>query len=178
MSESVLEKGLICQFYHNNWEMNSDISSLYNENKSKNACLMCRSDTVHSKDEENSWWLVNFSKPVLVYSYSIFANAGELYTIANWVVYQLDSHDQYIQSDVKKSMDIRNNTKKFAMQTTFKTKSIKIIAGKDIENNNNFVKFQQIEFYGKLFPLYDKNTCKQNIIDIQYIALFVTVTIF
>ena len=172
---SELERGLICQFKSKNWEMNSDISSLYKSNKSKNACLQCIPDTVHSKNEPNSWWLVNFSKPILVYSYSIYAYSLEQHTLSNWKLYQLDYTNEYIESDERNNTDIRGNRKKFAIQSTFKTNSIKLIGGKDQENDDNFIKFQQIEFYGKLFPLYDKYSCRDLYFHILNLNIYVLI---
>ena len=147
---SALEKGIICKFAENGYPLFVDASPVEYPNFPVENTVKCLPHLYHSTDSPNSYWSVSFSFPVLVYSYSIFTKNYEYHALSNWVLYQKDLTGNWINSSHRENFNTINNQKKILIQTPMKTHLLKLVGGVDSDGKHHYLKFHQIEFYGKI----------------------------
>ena len=148
---SALEKGIICEFVEKQYQLSVDASPDEYSDYPAADTVKCKPNLYHSTNVENSYWSVTFSFPILVYSYSVYS-MERYHTLTNWILYQKDPNTaKWINSSQLQNFSTINNTYKFVIQKPIKTQSLKLVGGLDRDGIHYFLKFHQIEFYGKIF---------------------------
>ena len=130
--------------------MTASSTALYGGSHGPNDLLKCGNSYFHTQNISHSFWSVEFSKPVVVYSYTLFSNIGMNNALYNWDLYQWNSSNEWDLIDHKASYDTRNNTQKFVIQKPALSRSFKLVGGLDLEGDAYFLKFTKIEFYGSV----------------------------
>ena len=124
--------------------------------------LSCGLGYYHSTDVANSFISFYFSKPVYIHSYLIYSRNSIKNYLFNWnLKYVKKGSNTFSDLDSQAGFDTAGNTEIIKLKTPVITNMVKLIGGKDRENDNYYVKFDKIEFYGWVIT---KSSCKDSVL--------------
>ena len=156
-----IDQGLLCEFYKNKWSIIIDYSPSYSSVLPQ-SLLSCDIGYYHSTDVANSFISFYFSKLVYIHSYFIYSENSSSNSLFNWdLKYVNQESNTFSDLDSQRDFETRGNTKIIKLKTPVITNMVKLIGGKDRENDNYYVKFDKIEFYGWVIT---KSSCKDSVL--------------
>ena len=155
-----IKQGLICEFLKRNWTIDVDSSpALYNIS-TVDTLLSCDIGYYHSINVTNAFVLFNFSKAILIHSYTVYSNEETMKFnyLYNWnLTYYDEKQNKWDVFDRQTQCSTLGKTDLIQLKHPVIAKSIKLIGGLDPENDSYYLKFSKIEFYGHVDEIFTNN---------------------